>query len=116
MQITDRAKDLIKSGGEWISSIAIENAAASCFKVELAAVIAKPHPQWGERPLLVVQLRPQQHATQTELLEHLQGKLPRWWLPDEVLVIEQMPLGATGKIDKKTLRRWLASSARSDIN
>jgi fatty-acyl-CoA synthase len=104
MQITDRARDLIKSGGEWISSAAIENVVLTHAKVALAAVIAIPHPKWQERPLLVVQLRSAQQAAKGELLGHLHGKVPRWWLPDDVILVEQMPLGATGKIDKKALR------------
>jgi acyl-CoA synthetase (AMP-forming)/AMP-acid ligase II len=109
VQITDRAKDLIKSGGEWISSLTIENIAFSHPKVALAAVIALPHVRWGERPLLVVELHAGESVTQDELLQHLQGKLPRWWMPDEVIFIERMPLGATGKIDKSSLRWHVAS-------
>jgi fatty-acyl-CoA synthase len=104
MQITDRAKDLIKSGGEWISSVDIENVAAGHPKAALAAVIAVPHPKWRERPLLLVKLRPGQQATREEFLAHLEGKIASWWMPDDVLFVEEIPLGATGKIDKKRLR------------
>jgi fatty-acyl-CoA synthase len=104
MQITDRAKDMIKSGGEWISSIAIENIVAAHPKAALAAVIGMPHPKWSERPLLVVQLKEGQSATAEELLAFLEGRIARWWMPDEVRFVERIPLGATGKIDKKQLR------------
>jgi fatty-acyl-CoA synthase len=104
MQITDRAKDVIKSGGEWISSIEIENLAAGHPKTEIAAVIGVPHPKWDERPLLIVKLRAGERSTGEEFLAFLEGKIARWWLPDEVLFVEEIPLGATGKIDKKRLR------------
>jgi fatty-acyl-CoA synthase len=104
MQITDRAKDVIKSGGEWISSVEIENHAASHPKALMAAVIAIPDPKWLERPLLVVQLRPGVEATPAEFLAHLEGRIARWWMPEGVVFIDQMPLGATGKLDKKALR------------
>ena len=104
MQITDRAKDVIKSGGEWISSVEIENIAVGQPKALLAAVIAVAHPTWVERPLLIVQLRPGEQAEPREFLAFLEGKIARWWMPDGVVFIEQMPLGATGKIDKKVLR------------
>ena len=104
MQITDRAKDVIKSGGEWISSIDIENLAVGHPKCELAAVIGIAHPKWDERPLLIVKLKPGQHATQQEFLDFLQGKIAKWWMPDAVVFVDDIPLGATGKIDKKILR------------
>jgi fatty-acyl-CoA synthase len=111
MQVTDRAKELIKSGGEWISSIEIENLVRGHPKVALAAVIGVPHPKWEERPLLVVELRPGEHATREEILGFLDGKIARWWMPDDVLFVDEMPLGATGKIDKKRLRELYGSSA-----
>ena len=104
LQITDRAKDLIKSGGEWISSVEIENLAAGHPKALMAAVIAVPHPKWRERPLLVVKLRPGETATEREFLDHLEGKIAKWWMPDAVVFVEEIPLGGTGKIDKKRLR------------
>jgi fatty-acyl-CoA synthase len=107
MQITDRAKDVIKSGGEWISSIEIENIAAGHPKAALAAVVGMPHPKWDERPLLLVQLKPGQDATREEFLTHLEGKIAKWWTPDDVVFVESIPLGATGKIDKKLIRRQL---------
>jgi fatty-acyl-CoA synthase len=105
MQITDRAKDVIKSGGEWISSIEIENIAAGHPKAALAAVVGLPHPKWDERPLLLVQLKPGQEATRDEFLKHLEGKIAKWWTPDDVIFVETIPLGATGKIDKKLIRQ-----------
>ena len=108
MRITDRAKDIVKSGGEWISSIAIENLAAGHPTVALAAVIGVPHPKWDERPVLLVQPAPGQTPDRAELLAFLDGKIARWWMPDDVLVVDTIPLGATGKIDKKLLRRQMA--------
>jgi acyl-CoA synthetase (AMP-forming)/AMP-acid ligase II len=104
MQITDRSKDVIKSGGEWISSIAIESIVATLPQVALAAVIGMPHAKWGERPLLLVELKAGHTATKEELLAGLEGKIAKWWLPDEVLFVARIPLGPTGKIDKKALR------------
>ena len=107
MQITDRAKDVIKSGGEWISSIEIENIAAGHPKAALAAVVGLPHPRWDERPLLIVQLKPGENATKEEMLGFLQGKIAKWWTPDDVAFAD-VPLGATGKIDKKLIRQQFA--------
>jgi fatty-acyl-CoA synthase len=104
MQITDRAKDVIKSGGEWISSIDIENIAIGHPKVELAAAIGVPHPKWDERPLLLVKLKPDETATREDILSWMQGRVAKWQLPDDVVFVEDIPLGATGKIDKKVLR------------
>lgn len=104
MQITDRAKDVIKSGGEWISSIEIENIAAGHPKAELAAVIGVFHPKWDERPLLLVKLKADETATRDDFLQFLEGKIAKWWMPDDVLFVEDIPLGATGKIDKKLIR------------
>jgi fatty-acyl-CoA synthase len=104
LQITDRAKDLIKSGGEWISSVEIENVAAGHPKALMAAVIAIPDPKWRERPLLLVKLRPGERATAQEFLDFLEGKIARWWMPDGVVFVDDIALGGTGKIDKKRLR------------
>ena len=109
VQITDRAKDLIKSGGEWISSIDIENIAMGHPKSARAAVVAIPHERWGERPLLIVELLPGQTATSEEFLSHLEGRIARWWMPDEVRFVERIPLGPTGKIDKKRIRAELVT-------
>ncbi len=108
LQITDRAKDLIKSGGEWISSVEVENVAACHPKALMAAVIAVPHPKWRERPLLIVRLKPGEQATREEFLAYLDGKIAKWWLPDDVVFVAEMPLGATGKLDKKKLRAQFA--------
>ncbi|SFS81939.1 long-chain-fatty-acid--CoA ligase [Brevundimonas viscosa] len=107
MQITDRAKDVIKSGGEWISSIEIENIAVGHPKVELAAVIGAAHPKWDERPVLVIKLKPGESEDRQEHLDFLQGKIAKWWMPDDVVFVDDIPLGATGKIDKKVLRERL---------
>jgi fatty-acyl-CoA synthase len=108
MQITDRAKDVIKSGGEWISSIEIENLAAGHPKAVLAAVIGVAHPKWDERPLLLVKLKEGQSSTKQEFLEFLEGKIAKWWMPDDVVFVDDIPLGATGKIDKKLIRDQMA--------
>ena len=104
MQITDRAKDVIKSGGEWISSIDIENVAVGHPKASLAAVIGIAHPKWDERPLLLIKLKDGQNAEKQEFLDFLEGKIAKWWMPDDVVFVDDIPLGATGKIDKKVLR------------
>ncbi|HYS49457.1 MAG TPA: fatty-acid--CoA ligase [Xanthobacteraceae bacterium] len=104
MQITDRSKDVIKSGGEWISSIDIENLAVGHPKVAEAAVIGIRHPKWDERPLLIVVLKKDQAATKDELLAFLQGKIAKWWMPDDVAIVDEIPHTATGKIQKITLR------------
>lgn len=104
MQITDRSKDMIKSGGEWISSIALENAAVGHPAVAEAAVIGIPHPVWQERPFLIVALRPGSSATAAEILKFLEGKVAKWWLPDEVAFVDQLPHTATGKLQKRKLR------------
>jgi 3-(methylthio)propionyl---CoA ligase len=104
MQITDRSKDVIKSGGEWISSIDLENLAVGHPKVAEAAVIGVRHPKWDERPLLVVVLKPGQSATKAELLGFLEGKVAKWWMPDDVAFVAEIPHTATGKIQKTVLR------------
>jgi fatty-acyl-CoA synthase len=104
LQITDRSKDLIKSGGEWISSIDVENIAAAHPDIALAACIGIPHPKWDERPLLVAVRRPGSAVSREEILAFYQGKTARWQIPDDVVFIEGMPLGATGKIVKAILR------------
>lgn len=104
MQITDRAKDVIKSGGEWISSIDIENIAVGHPKVELAAVIGAAHPKWDERPVLLVKLKPGETQDKQEHLDFLVGKIAKWWMPDDVVFVDDIPLGATGKVDKKLIR------------
>ena len=107
MQITDRAKDVIKSGGEWISSIEIENLAVGHPKVALAAVIGAAHPKWDERPVLLIKLKEGEAEDKQEHLDFLQGKIAKWWMPDDVVFLADIPLGATGKIDKKLLREQM---------
>jgi len=104
MTITDRSKDVIKSGGEWISSIEIENIAVGHPSVAEAAVIGVAHPKWDERPLLVVVLKPGQHASREEILDYLKGKIAKWWMPDDVQFVHEIPHTATGKIQKTALR------------
>ena len=105
MQITDRSKDLIKSGGEWISSVDLENAAMGHEQVELAAVIGISHPKWEERPLLVVKTGAGVELAAKEIREFLSDKVAKWWLPDDVVFVDDIPLTATGKISKLTLRQ-----------
>jgi fatty-acyl-CoA synthase len=104
MQITDRAKDVIKSGGEWISSIDLENLAVGHPDVAEAAVIGIHHPKWDERPLLVVVPKEGKSPTKEDLLAFMQGRVAKWWLPDDVVLVEQIPHTATGKIQKTALR------------
>jgi 3-(methylthio)propionyl---CoA ligase len=104
MQITDRAKDVIKSGGEWISSIDLENLAVGHPKVAEAAVIGVHHPKWDERPLLVIILKKGETATRDEMLAFLEGKIAKWWMPDDVVFVDEIPHTATGKIQKMALR------------
>ncbi|HZF44554.1 MAG TPA: long-chain fatty acid--CoA ligase [Sphingomonadaceae bacterium] len=104
MQITDRAKDVIKSGGEWISSIELENAAMGCPGVAEAAAIGVHHPKWDERPLLIVVRQKEADVAPEAILEHLSGHVARWWLPDEIVFVEALPHTATGKLLKTALR------------
>jgi len=104
MQITDRSKDVIKSGGEWISSIDLENVAIGHPKVAEAAVIGIRHPKWGERPLLVVVMKPGETAGKDDILSFMRGKIAGWWMPDDVVCVAEIPHTATGKIQKTTLR------------
>jgi fatty-acyl-CoA synthase len=104
MQVTDRAKDVIKSGGEWISSIDLENLAVGHPKVAEAAVVGVKHPKWDERPLLVIVLKKDQAASRDEILRFMQGKIASWWMPDEVVFVDEIPHTATGKILKTVLR------------
>jgi fatty-acyl-CoA synthase len=104
MQITDRSKDVIKSGGEWIGSIDLENIAMAHPAVAMAACIAARHPKWDERPLLVVMKKPGAELTREELLAFFDGKIAKWWTPDDVVFVDAIPLGATGKMQKNKLR------------
>ncbi|MEH6544098.1 MAG: long-chain fatty acid--CoA ligase [Porticoccaceae bacterium] len=109
MAITDRTKDVIKSGGEWISSIDVENAAMGHEDVQEAAVIGVPHPKWTERPLLVVVKRPGTDPSKEKLLGFLEGKIAKWWIPEDCVFVEQIPHTATGKVSKKDLRAEFSS-------
>jgi fatty-acyl-CoA synthase len=116
MKITDRAKDIIKSGGEWISSQELERAVLSHKHAAMAAVIAMHHPKWGERPLLLLKLKQGSYATADEILEHLVDRVAKWWLPDRIIFVDELPLGSTGKIDKKKLRANLAELLANDTS
>jgi fatty-acyl-CoA synthase len=107
VQITDRAKDVIKSGGEWISSVELENELMSHPDVVEAAVIAKPDERWAERPLCCVVLREDADTTPEQLVEHLRGRVAKWWLPDEFAFVAEIPKTSVGKFDKKVLRGQL---------
>jgi len=114
LQITDRAKDVIKSGGEWISSVELENEVMSHSEVVEAAVIAKPDERWSERPLCCVVLRDGAVTTAPELVDHLRGRVAKWWLPDEFVFLAEIPKTSVGKFDKKVLRASLAEGTLQD--
>jgi fatty-acyl-CoA synthase len=105
IQITDRSKDVIKSGGEWISSIDLENVAVSHPAVQEAAVIGIRHPKWDERPVLVVVKKAGQEVAKVDLLKFYEGKIAKWWMPDDVVFVNELPHTATGKLSKLTLRQ-----------
>lgn len=107
MQITDRSKDVIKSGGEWISSIDIENIAMAHPAIAMAACIGMPHPKWDERPIVAVVKKPAAEVTREELLQFYEGKTAKWQIPDDVVFVESIPIGATGKMLKTRLREEL---------
>jgi fatty-acyl-CoA synthase len=109
MQITDRSKDVIKSGGEWIGSIDLENIAMGHPAVLQAACIGVTHPKWDERPLLLVVLRPGAQVTRDELLGFFEGKIAKFWMPDDVVFVDSLPIGGTGKIQKNKLRELYRS-------
>jgi fatty-acyl-CoA synthase len=104
LQITDRSKDVIKSGGEWISSIELENAAIGCPGVAEAAAVGVRHPKWDERPILLVVKAPGAETTASTVIEHLSARVAKWWLPDEVIFVDSLPHTATGKLLKTRLR------------
>jgi fatty-acyl-CoA synthase len=114
VEITDRAKDVIKSGGEWISSIAMENALMGHPCVAEAAVIAVPHHKWGERPIAVVVLKQGKEATGEELLAFLRQGFARWWIPDRVEFVEAIPRSSVGKFLKSALRDRFRDDVLSD--
>ena len=111
VQITDRAKDVIKSGGEWISSVELENEVMSHPDVIEAAVIAKPDERWAERPLCCVVLSSEGAVSAEDLVEHLRSRVAKWWLPDEFAFIAEIPKTSVGKFDKKVLRGRLAEGS-----
>ncbi len=104
MQITDRSKDVIKSGGEWISSIELENVATGCAGVAEAAAIGLSHLKWDERPLLIIVKKPGAEVSKEQVMAHLTGKIAKWWLPDDIVFADQIPHTAAGKISKLQLR------------
>jgi fatty-acyl-CoA synthase len=104
IRLVDRTKDVIKSGGEWISSVDLENELMGHPKVAEAAVIGVPHPKWAERPLACVVVKPGEELTKDEVLAHLEGRVARWWLPDDVVFVEEIPKTSVGKFSKKDLR------------
>jgi acyl-CoA synthetase (AMP-forming)/AMP-acid ligase II len=104
MQITDRSKDVIKSGGEWIGSIDLENIAMGHPSVLQAACIGVFHPKWEERPLLIVVKRPGMDVSKEDLIKFYDGKIAKWWTPDDVAFVDALPMGATGKVLKNKMR------------
>ena len=111
MAITDRTKDVIKSGGEWISSIELENTAMGHPAVAEAAVIGVAHPKWTERPLLIAVLAEGQDVDKAELLQFFKGKVADWWIPNDVEFVDELPHTATGKVKKIELRKQFTDYA-----
>jgi fatty-acyl-CoA synthase len=116
IRLVDRTKDLVKSGGEWISSVELENHLMAHPAVAEAAVIAVPHPKWQERPLATVVLKPGESATKEELLEFLTPRVAKWWLPDDVVFIDEVPKTSVGKFSKKDLRARFADYQLPDLS
>jgi fatty-acyl-CoA synthase len=108
IRLVDRTKDLVKSGGEWISSVELENEIMAHPKVAEAAVIGVPHEKWVERPLACVVLKPGENLTKDDVLEFLAPRVAKWWLPDDVVFIDEVPKTSVGKFSKKTLRERFA--------
>ncbi|HJP64665.1 MAG TPA: fatty acid--CoA ligase, partial [Actinomycetota bacterium] len=104
LQLVDRTKDLVKSGGEWISSVDLENTLMGHPAILEAAVIGVPHEKWSERPLACVVLKPGREASKDDLIEFLRPSVPSWWLPDDVAFVDEIPKTSVGKFDKKVLR------------
>jgi acyl-CoA synthetase (AMP-forming)/AMP-acid ligase II len=115
IEIVDRSKDVIKSGGEWISSMTVESAAMEHPALALAAVVGVSHPRWQERPLLFATLKPGCSASRDQLIDHLAGRLPKWWLPDDVIFVKALPMTATGKIRKAELREAIAAGTYGKV-
>ena len=108
LRIVDRTKDVVKSGGEWISSVELENAIMGHPDVAEAAVIGVSHPKWSERPLACVVVKPGAELSREEVIEYLDGLVAKWWLPDDVVFIEEVPKTSVGKFSKKDLRQRFA--------
>jgi fatty-acyl-CoA synthase len=108
IRLVDRTKDVVKSGGEWISSVELENEIMGHPKVAEAAVIGIAHPKWSERPLACVVVMPDEELSKEELLAHLEGRVAKWWLPDDIVFIEEVPKTSVGKFSKKDLRTRFA--------
>ena len=108
IRIVDRTKDVVKSGGEWISSVELENEIMGHPQVAEAAVIGITHPKWSERPLACVVVKPGEELTKEEVLEFLDGRVAKWWMPDDVVFIDEVPKTTVGKFSKKTLRDQFA--------
>jgi fatty-acyl-CoA synthase len=104
MVISDRSKDLIKSGGEWISSVELENIAIAHPEIDMVAVIAATHPKWDERPILIAKKAAVSQVSEAELLDYYTGKIAKWQIPDRVVFVDSIPVGGTGKVLKKDLR------------
>jgi len=113
VEIVDRSKDVIKSGGEWISSMAIESAALEHPKIQQSAVIAMEHPKWQERPLLVLVPKPGAQVSEQEIRDHLASRISKWWMPDKVVFAEALPMTASGKVRKAELRASLGKQVSS---
>jgi fatty-acyl-CoA synthase len=109
LRIVDRMKDVIKSGGEWISTVDLENTIMAHPAVAEAAVVGVEHPKWQERPLACVVVRPGRTVTKEDVLAHLKDKFPSWWMPDDVVLIDEVPKTSVGKFDKKVLRERYAT-------
>ena len=114
LQLTDRSKDVVKSGGEWLSTIDIENIAMNHPAVAMAAALGVPHPKWGERPIVLVVRRKDAVVSREEVLGLYEGKLAKWQTPDDVVFVDNIPLGATGKMQKTELRKVLEDYALPD--
>ena len=112
MRITDRKKDVIKSGGEWVSSIDLENAASGCPGVKVAAVAGIYHPKWEERPIMLIETHEGSELSEADIRAYLEGRVPKWWMPD-LIFFEPVPMTATGKIDKKVIRDRHADALKS---
>lgn len=115
VQIVDRNKDVVKSGGEWISSVELENLAQAHPAIQEAAVVAMPDPRWGERPILVAVIRPGHTFTRDDMLDIYKDKIAKWSMPDDVLIVDELPHTATGKLLKASIRKLVHERYQSGI-